>query len=79
MDEIKPPTIEELEEQIELYEQYANKLKELLAIEQVKSRELDTENSGWLAVYRRIQSENAGLKAEISRLESRLQDGRSGS
>jgi hypothetical protein len=63
---------DELWEMVQSFSQHADRLKNLLESERAKNQELDIENSGWLAVYQRLQSENVALKAEISRLESQI-------
>jgi hypothetical protein len=69
-DETKQLTFEELLEMVQTFGQHAGDLKELLRAEQAKNKELNTENAGWLTVYQRLQSENAALRAELSRHQS---------
>jgi hypothetical protein len=64
---------EELWEMVRMFSQHADDLKALLEVERHKSTELNTENAGWLDVYQKLQFQIVGLKAEISRLESRIQ------
>ena len=71
-DEIKLPPAEELLEMVETLTQHADSLIKLLEVERQKNAELNTENAGWLKIFQRLQSEIAGLKAEISRLESHI-------
>ena len=68
------PSHEELWEMVQTFSQHAARLKGLLEAEREKNTALNSENSGWLAVYQRLQSEIAGLKAELSRLESRIRE-----
>ena len=74
MKESKTPTMDELEGMVSTYAQHANDLLRLLGAERARNKELNIENSGWLDVYRRLQSENAVLKAEISRLQSLVRE-----
>lgn len=71
-DNLKPLSIEELWSMVETFSKHADILLKHLESERQRNAELDIENAGWLDVYRRLQSENAALKVEKSRLESRL-------
>jgi hypothetical protein len=71
--------IEELWGMVETLSQHVDTLKASLESQRRKNTELDIENAGWLEVYRTLQSQTVGLKAEISRLESRIQDYQRGS
>ncbi len=68
-----PPT-EDLWEMVKTLSQHVEDLKELLVTERARNESLDAENSGWLVVYQKLESQTVGLKAEISRLESWIQD-----
>jgi hypothetical protein len=64
------PPSEELWEMVNVFSRHADELKDLLSAEREKNNTLDTENSGWLAVYQGLQSRIVELEAEISRLRS---------
>lgn len=68
------PPAEELWKMVQVFSQHADDLKTSLEAERRKYKELGTENAGWLGVYQKLQSQIVGLKDEISRLESRIQD-----
>jgi len=68
--ENKPATVEELWEMAKTFSQHAKNLEALLAAEQEKNRELNTENAGWIVVYQKLESEIVALRAELARLES---------
>ena len=74
MSETEPLTMKELEMMVDTFYENARELQQLLAAEKHKNKELNIENSDWLKIYRRLQSENAALKAEISRLQSLAQE-----
>jgi len=73
-DETKPPSQEELLDMVNTFSQHADNLLKLLEVERHQNKELNTENAGWLDVYQRLQSENAALKVEKLRLESRIRE-----
>jgi polyhydroxyalkanoate synthesis regulator phasin len=79
MDEFKLPPSEELWEMAKTFSEHAQALESKLSAERQKSSMLDTENSGWLDVYQRHLSEIDALKAEISRLSSRIRELQGGS
>jgi peptidoglycan hydrolase CwlO-like protein len=73
MTEDKDNQIAELWEMVSTFSQHVDNLKASLESERHRSKELNSENIGWLGVYQKLQSQIAGLKAEISHLEFRIQ------
>lgn len=67
-----PASREELWDIIRALDQRVTNLEERRALDQENIGALNTENSGWLKIYQRQQSEIDELKASISRLESRI-------
>jgi hypothetical protein len=59
--------VTQLEELVSLSKEENESLEDGLARQTKLNVALDTENRGWIELYRRLQSEIAGLKAELAR------------